>query len=156
MCSCISGAIDGSSVLPVRLCTRRFSVKCRGCMQQEIVLVAHRSFLCFLSLQQVGHGIWALALLKLLPVPVSKFLVSTGLIRRLSSFFQMAPRSLTEVVNELTDNKDLRAVFSYIFGTYGTSAGCRPPTVLLLLLLIELSSFSLPKSPLCRQHAQRC
>lgn len=31
----------------------------------------------------------------------------------------MAPRSLTEVVNELTENKDLRAVFSYIFGTYG-------------------------------------
>lgn len=31
----------------------------------------------------------------------------------------MAPRSLTEVVNELTENKDLRAVFTYIFGTYG-------------------------------------
>lgn len=69
--------------------------------------------------KQAGHGIWALALLKLLPAPVSKFLVSTGLIRRLSFFFQMAPRSLTEVVNELTDNKDLRAVFTYIFGTYG-------------------------------------
>lgn len=81
-----------------------------------------------LSLQKVGHGIWALALLKLLPAPVSKFLVSTGLIRRMSSFFQMAPRSLTEVVNELTDNKDLRAVFAYIFGTYGTAIGLRPLT----------------------------
>lgn len=97
----------------------------------------------FLSLQQAGHGIWALALLKLLPAPVSKFLVSTGLIRRLSSFFQMAPRSLTEVVNELTDNKDLRAVFAYIFGTYGTDP--RPPSscwpTLLLLLQMELASY---------------
>lgn len=67
-------------------------------------------------------------MLKLLPAPVSKFLVSTGLVSRLSSFFKMAPRSLTEVVNELTENKDLRAVFSYIFGTYGTTVNRRPPT----------------------------
>lgn len=99
-------------------------------------------FLIFLSLQQAGHGIWALALLKLLPAPVSKFLVFTGLIGRMSSFFQLAPRSLTEVVNELTDNKDLRAVFAYIFGTYGTNP--QPPSsrwpTLLLLLQIELTS----------------
>lgn len=91
-------------------------------------------------LQRVGHGIWALALLKLLPAPVSKFLVYTGIVRRLSSFFQMAPRSLTEVVNELTDNKDLRAVFAYIFGTYGTTGlqSCRHRSLLLLLLQDEL------------------
>lgn len=93
-----------------------FIISCFGSSPKLLVIAV--------SLQQVGHGIWALALLKLLPAPVSKFLVSTGIIRRLSSFFQMAPRSLTEVVNELTDNKDLRAVFSYIFGTYGTTASC--------------------------------
>lgn len=73
-------------------------------------------------LQEVGRGIWLLALLKLCPVPLAKFLIYTGLPKRLSSFFRMAPRSLTEVVNELTDNKDLRAVFAYIFGTYGRTA----------------------------------
>uniref|UniRef100_A0AAQ5ZNS8 All-trans-retinol 13,14-reductase n=1 Tax=Amphiprion ocellaris TaxID=80972 RepID=A0AAQ5ZNS8_AMPOC len=69
--------------------------------------------------KQVGRGIWLLAMLKLLPIPMAKFLIYTGLVQRLSSFFKMAPRSVTEVVNELTENKDLRAVFTYIFGTYG-------------------------------------
>ncbi|KAM6905121.1 all-trans-retinol 13,14-reductase [Xenentodon cancila] len=69
--------------------------------------------------KKAGRGIWLLALLKLCPVPLAKFLIYTGLTKHLSFFFEMAPRSLTEVVNELTDNKDLRAVFSYIFGTYG-------------------------------------
>ncbi|XP_029292618.1 LOW QUALITY PROTEIN: all-trans-retinol 13,14-reductase-like [Cottoperca gobio] len=69
--------------------------------------------------KKVGRGIWLLAVLKVCPVLVAKFLVYTGLANRLSFFFEMAPRSLTEVVNELTENKDLRAVFTYIFGTYG-------------------------------------
>lgn len=70
-------------------------------------------------LQKVGRGIWLLVVLKMCPVPLAKFLVYTGLAQRLSFFFKMAPRSLTEVVNELTENKDLRAVFTYLFGTYG-------------------------------------
>ncbi|XP_062389041.1 all-trans-retinol 13,14-reductase [Sardina pilchardus] len=69
--------------------------------------------------KKAGRGVWAVALLKLLPLPVAKFLVYTGLAKRMSFFFQMASRSLTDVVNGLTDNKDLRAVFGYIFGTYG-------------------------------------
>lgn len=60
-----------------------------------------------------------MVLLKLLPTPLAKFLVHTGLASRLSSFFRYASRSLTDVVSELTQNKDLRAVMSYIFGTYG-------------------------------------
>lgn len=75
--------------------------------------------LCVFHPQKAGRGIWLLALLKICPAPLAKFLVATGLAKRLSSFFQMASRSLTEVVHELTDNKDLRAVFTYIFGTYG-------------------------------------
>lgn len=77
---------------------------------------------CF-CLQKAGRGIWLLAVLKLCPVPLAKFLVYSGLTKRLSFFFKMAPRTLTEVVNELTENKDLRAVFTYIFGTYGTPDG---------------------------------
>lgn len=69
--------------------------------------------------QKAGHSVWFLCLLKLVPVPLAKFLVYTGLANRLSFFIRMASRSVTEVVNELTENNDLRAVFSYIFGTYG-------------------------------------
>ncbi|KAL0992726.1 hypothetical protein UPYG_G00097520 [Umbra pygmaea] len=69
--------------------------------------------------KKTGRGVWFLALLKLVPLPLAKFLVYTGLANYLSSFFRMASRSLTDVVNELTENKDLRAVFSYCFGTYG-------------------------------------
>ena len=68
-----------------------------------------------------------LAFLKICPLPVAKFLVYTGLANRLSFFFKMSSRSLTEVVNELTENKDLRAVFAYIFGTYGRAIS--PPGV---------------------------
>lgn len=66
-------------------------------------------------------------MLKICPAPLAKLLVSTGLAKRLSFFFKMASRSLTEVVNGLTDNKDLRAVFSYIFGTYGRTELLLPP-----------------------------
>lgn len=60
------------------------------------------------------------AMLKLMPLMVAKFLISSGLLKFVSFFYKMAPRTLSDVVNELTDNKDLRAVFTYIFGTYGT------------------------------------
>ncbi|XP_064170345.1 all-trans-retinol 13,14-reductase-like isoform X1 [Anguilla rostrata] len=70
-------------------------------------------------IMKAGRGVWFLVLLKLLPLPLANFLVYTGLASRLSPFFRYASRSLTEVVNELTDNQDLRAVFCYIFGTYG-------------------------------------
>ncbi|MEQ2232018.1 hypothetical protein ILYODFUR_006767, partial [Ilyodon furcidens] len=69
--------------------------------------------------KKTGRGVWFLALLKLCPLPLAKFLIHTGLVKHLSFFFKMALRSLTDVVNELTENKDLRAVFTYIFGTYG-------------------------------------
>lgn len=85
--------------------------------------------MCVSHLQKASRGIWLLAVLKLCPAPLAKLLVSTGLAKRLSFFFKMAPRSLTEVVNELTDNKDLRAVFSYIFGTYGRTELLLPPAL---------------------------
>lgn len=58
-------------------------------------------------------------LLKLLPSPVAKFLAYTGLANRMSYFFSYGSRSLSEVVSNLTENKELRAVLCYIFGTYG-------------------------------------
>ncbi|MBN3296500.1 RETST reductase, partial [Amia calva] len=74
----------------------------------------------FLQLvKKVGKGVWFMAVLKMIHPRLAKFLVYSGLVNWLSPFFKMAPRSVTEVVNKLTSNEDLRAVFSYIFGTYG-------------------------------------
>ncbi|XP_076851829.1 all-trans-retinol 13,14-reductase [Brachyhypopomus gauderio] len=72
-------------------------------------------------IKKCGHGVWMMVMLKLLPFPIAKFLACTGLVNRLSWFFSYGSRSLAEVVNSLTQNKDLRAVLCYIFGTYGNS-----------------------------------
>lgn len=93
----------------------RFPEELKKCFPGEEKAIDEYIRMC----KKAGRGIWLLALLKLVPTPIAKFLVYTGLCRRLSYFFEMADRSLTEVVNGLTENKDLRAVFTYIFGTYG-------------------------------------
>lgn len=69
--------------------------------------------------KKCGDSVWIMPLLKLLPSPVAKFLAYTGLANCLSNFISYGPRSLAEVVNSLTENKELRAVLCYIFGTYG-------------------------------------
>ncbi|XP_038635395.1 all-trans-retinol 13,14-reductase-like isoform X2 [Scyliorhinus canicula] len=56
-----------------------------------------------------------MAVLKMVPFPFAKFLVSTGIIHWISTIFKLASTSLMEVVNELTANQDLRAVFCYMF-----------------------------------------
>ncbi|XP_075063321.1 all-trans-retinol 13,14-reductase [Mixophyes fleayi] len=58
-------------------------------------------------------------ILKMLPLPLARFLCRTGLVNWFSPFFRYASRSVSEVIGELTDNKELQTVFSYIFGTYG-------------------------------------
>ncbi|CAL9692988.1 unnamed protein product [Knipowitschia caucasica] len=93
----------------------RFPEELKKCFPGEEKAIDEYVRMC----KKAGRGIWLLALLKLLPSPVAWFLVKTGLCKRLSYFFEMADRSLTEVVNGLTENTDLRAVFTYIFGTYG-------------------------------------
>ncbi|XP_077475291.1 all-trans-retinol 13,14-reductase-like [Stigmatopora argus] len=68
---------------------------------------------------KIGRGVWFLAVLKQLPAFLAELLVRSGLVGYVSPFFKMASRSVTEVIDGLTENKDLRAVFAYIFGTYG-------------------------------------
>jgi hypothetical protein len=60
-------------------------------------------------------------LLKVIPLWLSKFLISTGLIHLISNLWK-APftKSTLEIVQDLTDNKDLQLVFSYCWGDYGT------------------------------------
>ncbi|KAL3053423.1 hypothetical protein OYC64_005876 [Pagothenia borchgrevinki] len=93
----------------------RFPEELKKCFPGEEKAIDDYIKLC----KKVGRGIWLLAMLKICPAFLAKFLVYTGLAKRLSYFFKMASRSLTEVVNELTENEDLRAVFTYIYGTYG-------------------------------------
>ena len=37
----------------------------------------------------------------------------------MTNYFKYSQRTLTEVLEELTDNQDLRAVLGYCFGDYG-------------------------------------
>ncbi|NXK46925.1 RETST reductase, partial [Chauna torquata] len=69
--------------------------------------------------KSVSKGIVALGILKMLPLPLARLLCRSGLLPRLSPFCRMASRSLKDVVDGLTANAELRAVFSYIFPTYG-------------------------------------
>lgn len=74
----------------------------------------------FMELVKIcSNGGTFMVLLKMIPLPLAKFFIRSGLLSWFSPFFKFASRSITDVVNELTANKDLRAVFSYIFGTYG-------------------------------------
>ncbi|XP_067869080.1 all-trans-retinol 13,14-reductase isoform X2 [Heterodontus francisci] len=65
--------------------------------------------------KQVSKQVPLMAILKTIPFPLAKFLVSTGIIHWISTIFKVASTSLTKVVSELTENQDLRAVFCYMF-----------------------------------------
>ncbi|NXS39233.1 RETST reductase, partial [Balaeniceps rex] len=69
-------------------------------------------------LKSVGRGA-VLSALKMIPRTAAVLACRSGLLPRLSPFCRLASRSLKEVVDGLTANRDLRAVFSYIFPTYG-------------------------------------
>ncbi|XP_072927716.1 all-trans-retinol 13,14-reductase-like isoform X2 [Hemitrygon akajei] len=65
--------------------------------------------------KQASKHVPLMAVLKMIPLPLAKFLVRTGIIHWISTIFKAASTSVTHVVNELTENPDLRAVFSYMF-----------------------------------------
>ncbi|NXT92530.1 RETST reductase, partial [Anhinga rufa] len=70
-------------------------------------------------LKSVSRGTTLLGILKMIPRALATLLCRSGLLPRLSPFFQLASCSLKEVVDGLTTNHELGAVFSYIFPTYG-------------------------------------
>eukprot|EP00051_Salpingoeca_urceolata_P028315 m.486224 g.486224 ORF g.486224 m.486224 type:complete len:621 (+) comp24248_c0_seq1:182-2044(+) len=57
---------------------------------------------------------------KFMPVWLSEFLASTGLVHWMTNYFKLASRSTAEVLESLTEDKELRAVLAYSFGDYGT------------------------------------
>ncbi|XP_060106452.1 all-trans-retinol 13,14-reductase [Heteronotia binoei] len=69
--------------------------------------------------KKTARGISHMTLLKILPMPLVRFLISTGLLSSISPFCRMISKNLSEVITGLTTNADLKAVFSYIFPTYG-------------------------------------
>nr|XP_060636797.1 all-trans-retinol 13,14-reductase-like [Anolis sagrei ordinatus] len=56
-----------------------------------------------------------LAMLKILPLWLSTFLIQWGLIHWISPIFKLTCSSQTKIVEQLTTNKDLQAIFSYFF-----------------------------------------
>ncbi|KAK3740160.1 hypothetical protein QZH41_014090, partial [Actinostola sp. cb2023] len=71
-------------------------------------------------LKKMRKSIMSYFILKSLPQFLGRLLVSTGLVHLITDYFKMARRTLTEVLDELTDNKDLKTVLAYCFGDYGT------------------------------------
>ncbi|NXI53314.1 RETST reductase, partial [Chloroceryle aenea] len=67
----------------------------------------------------LARGIVLLGVLKMVPRALATLLCRSGLLPRLSPFCRLASQSVRDVVNALTANRELRAVFSYIFPTYG-------------------------------------
>lgn len=64
-----------------------------------------------------------LGILKMVPRALALLLCRSGLLARLSPFCRLASRSVREVVEGLTADRELRAVLSYMFPTYGRRRG---------------------------------
>ncbi|PFX24730.1 all-trans-retinol 13,14-reductase-like [Stylophora pistillata] len=56
---------------------------------------------------------------KLMPEWLAKFMFTTGIADWMTKFFKYSKRSVAEVLEELTDDKDLQTVLAYNFGDYG-------------------------------------
>ena len=59
-------------------------------------------------------------MLKGMPRWIAKLAVMTGIIHRMTDYFKYSRKTLQEVLDEITTNKDLKAVLAYSFGDYGT------------------------------------
>lgn len=57
--------------------------------------------------------------LKLLPLWFSKFLIRSGLAVKIFPSLAYSTRTVTEVLDELTSNEELKSVITYLFGDYG-------------------------------------
>uniref|UniRef100_A0A8C8SMJ1 Amine oxidase domain-containing protein n=1 Tax=Pelusios castaneus TaxID=367368 RepID=A0A8C8SMJ1_9SAUR len=70
----------------------------------------------FLRLSKVAvTRVPLLAMLKMIPHWLATLLIRTGLVHWISPIFKLAVSSHSQVMERLTDNKDLRVVLSYLF-----------------------------------------
>ena len=69
--------------------------------------------------QEVRQNMLGMIMLKMKSKWFCRLLINTGLIHHITKYFKYSSRSVDEVMRELTDNEELRAVLSYSFGDYG-------------------------------------
>ena len=72
-----------------------------------------------MSFQYVRKNTLGLAMVKILPLFVARFLIATGLINFMTGFYKYAHRRMNDVLDELTDNVELKSVLGFSFGDYG-------------------------------------
>ena len=70
-------------------------------------------------LQAVSANSATLFVLKLVPKPLARFVISTGVINLITTYFKYATLSLQDVLDEVTDNRDLQAALAFNLGDYG-------------------------------------
>ncbi|XP_036189861.1 all-trans-retinol 13,14-reductase [Myotis myotis] len=68
-----------------------------------------------------SRGAFHAILLKTLPLPVAQFLGRCGLLTWFSPFLRGSVQSLAEALQQLPASRELQAVLSYIFPTYGVT-----------------------------------
>ena len=73
----------------------------------------------FSSLKVSGRALSAVAMLKILPKPLSRFLLWSGLLKRFFPGMIYLEKTLSDVLNELIVDDELKAILSYSFGDYG-------------------------------------
>mmetsp|Transcript_13587 Transcript_13587/g.27003 ORF Transcript_13587/g.27003 Transcript_13587/m.27003 type:complete len:634 (+) Transcript_13587:46-1947(+) len=82
--------------------------------------------------------------IKFMPKFLATLLIKTGLVNQYTTYFKLAEKSLTEVLDELTDNKTLKAVLAYNFGDYGTMPKDAPFVMHAVLVNHFLNGVSYP------------
>jgi all-trans-retinol 13,14-reductase len=70
-------------------------------------------------LQVADRAFDGIIIMKFLPLWLVKILISTGLYRIFFKCFKYTEKTLQQVLDELTNDQDLKATLSYICGDYG-------------------------------------
>lgn len=70
-------------------------------------------------LKQIRKSMLYIVLLKVLPMWLVRLLISSSLLQRFVPYLGYFRRSLSDVLNELVKDQELKAVLAYSFGDYG-------------------------------------
>lgn len=75
-------------------------------------------------LKRMRKATMIMALFKIIPKWFARLIISSGLAKRLHPDLKYYERTLTNVLNELIEDKELKAVLAYSFGDYGGYLTC--------------------------------
>lgn len=70
-------------------------------------------------LKEVRNNMMGMMMVKVMPKWIVKLLIATRLINVLTKFFKLSRRTLKSVLDELTDDNNLKTVLAYSWGDYG-------------------------------------